>query len=56
VTDDPPVRRFIETTTGAVYFIGDDIVYDVNGEPRGYVSQEDVFLCTDTPTTATATA
>lgn len=46
-SDDPPVRRFIETATGAVYFIGDDIVYDINGEPRGYVKEEDVFLCSE---------
>jgi len=43
---DPPVRRYIDITTGSVYFIGtDEIVYDINGEPRGYVTEGDVFLC-----------
>ena len=44
--EDPPVRRYIDTSTGSVYFIGtDEIVYDINGEPRGYVTEGDVFLC-----------
>ena len=48
---EPTVRRFIDTASGSVYFIhADEIVYDVNGEPRGYVKDGDVFLCAEAAT------
>ena len=45
-TDLPPVRRFIDTT-GAVYFIDETTVYDINGEPKGFVKEGEVFLCSE---------
>ena len=53
--EDPAVRRYIDTSTGSVYFIStDDIVYDINGEPRGYVTEGDVFLCKEAAAAAEA--
>lgn len=52
---EPTVRRFIDTATSSVYFIHEDeIVYDVNGEPRGYVKDGDVFLCSQAEAEAEA--
>lgn len=44
-SQEPRVRRYIDTVKGT-FFIHEDVVYDVNGQPQGFVKEGDVFFCT----------
>ena len=41
---EPLCRRYIDSEKGT-FFISEDIVYDVNGQPQGFVKDGDVFFC-----------
>ena len=41
---EPSCRRYIDSEKGT-FFISEDIVYDVNGQPQGFVKDGDVFFC-----------
>ena len=43
-SSEPCARRYIDSEKGT-FFISEDIVYDVNGQPQGFVKDGDVFFC-----------